>query len=182
MAEGMMSFYPSNSFTFLNSPQAKKWVHILLQILGSAFAIIGVYIEIYSKWGRTHFTSNHAILGELLSATSSKYLYKIFIHTGLVSTILLFITFFNGIFAMNSMKLKKFLKPLHLKISHNLLSIGAFVIGMASIIDGYLTKRVMQTNDPGDVRYWMVVFSIVSVILTVLGPLKNLYSQISDAF
>lgn len=107
---------------------------------------------------------------------------KIFIIAGLVSVILLLVTFFNGIAAIYSVELKNFVKPLYSKLSHSLLAISAFVIGMASIIDGFQKHKYMKANDPGGVREWMVWFYIVIIFLTVIGPLKTAYSQIKTIF
>jgi hypothetical protein len=66
MAEGMMSYYSYNSFTMFYTGRTKRHLHSFIQCLGAILAIAGTVVAIVKRWGGTHFTSNHAILGEPL--------------------------------------------------------------------------------------------------------------------
>lgn len=105
-----------------------------------------------------------------------------FIILGLISTIFLLISLLTGISSLFAPELRKFVSPLLSKFLHNLIALAAFVTGMVSIIIAYLTKSWISRGDPGNIRIWMVVFLSISIVLTLIGPLKSMYFQIENKF
>lgn len=67
MSEGIMAMYNKNSMTmFIGKRRLKVWVHLVLQIIGSAFALFAIPYQFYNReiTGRTHLTNYHGIFGE----------------------------------------------------------------------------------------------------------------------
>lgn len=112
MAEAILSFYTENSWTKMTKRSTKTYLHVVLQILGSGMAIVGISIYIIDRGnrGKIHFNSTHGILG-------------------LISLIFLIITCLNGATAFFAIRLKTVIKPIYNKMFHNVMGILAFVVG-----------------------------------------------------
>lgn len=110
MAEAILTLYSSNGWSFFHSPNTKKTLHWVLQVVGSVMAIAGTVI-LYPKRTK-HFLSIHSI-------------------TGLVSMILIVVSVINGILAHRrpSFYRKVKIRPVVFKIFHNFTGIATFVIG-----------------------------------------------------
>lgn len=108
-----MAFYSENVWSSGLSRQSKRTIHWILQLVGSSMAIIGATLEFISRdqKGKVHFKSTHAILG-------------------LIAVIFTIIAMFNGISALWSTELKRYVRPVYLKLVHNMVGITAFVVGM----------------------------------------------------
>lgn len=92
--------------------------------------------------------------------------------------ILLLPTVLAGLTALFPVELKKYLKPLLSKFSHNLFAVATFVTGMISIVMGYTDLRFAKTYDPGDLRYAMAWFLGIMTVITLIGPAKSFANQI----
>lgn len=112
MAEAIMTFYSENSWTRIAKRETKIWLHIILQVVGSAMAIYGIaiYIDYKEEWHSRHFVSMHAL-------------------TGFISMIFLIITCINGVAAFFAQRMKSVVKPVFNKLFHNLMGLAAFVVG-----------------------------------------------------
>lgn len=108
-----MTFYSENVWSSGLSRQSKRTIHWMLQALGSTLAIVGASLEFISRWqkGKVHFHSTHSILG-------------------LIAVIFTIIAMFNGISALWSTELKRYVRPVYLKLGHNIVGLAAFVVGM----------------------------------------------------
>lgn len=115
-----MSFYSENVWSNGLSRQSKRTIHWILQAVGSILAIIGSILEFISRWqkGKVHFNSTHSVLG-------------------LIAVILTVIAMFNGISALWSTELKRYIRPVYLKLVHNIVGIAAFVVGMVHIFNHF---------------------------------------------
>lgn len=114
MAEGIMSFYASNTWSQLHSRSTKRHLHWVLQTLGATIAIIGCAIE---YWNRSP------------TATESKW-NSIHLVVGYISLFLLGVSLLNGTTAMWSAELRFcWSKPVWSKFVHNLCGLVAFVLG-----------------------------------------------------
>lgn len=160
MAEGMLSLYSGNSWTLLNTRETKNTIHWVLQFFGSILAIAGTLIEtVYlNRRKRNHIKGIHSLLG-------------------FISIILLSISILSGITSLFAPILKKYLKPLYSKLTHNVLAIATFAFGMASITAAYLYENFAKTHDFGNQRVWAAVITTITIFLTLIGPLKTLYIQ-----
>lgn len=112
MTQSILAFYSENVWSKQHTRQTHKTLHWILQALGSSAAIAGMVIEFYGKWqsSRSHFVSTHAILG-------------------LVAFILTLLGIFNGVSALWSVEMRTYVKPVYLKMVHNITGIAAFVLG-----------------------------------------------------
>ncbi|XP_065088447.1 transmembrane reductase CYB561D2-like [Ochlerotatus camptorhynchus] len=157
MAESFLTLYSANSWTMENTPEMKRRLHWILQVIGCSAIFAGTAVEIYYKEDRKreHFKSPHAI-------------------TGLVSVIFILLSMLNGWAALYAVKIKHIIKPIYVKLSHYLCGIVAFVIGMTSLALEY-TPRRMQSKE--NVNMLILFTSIVSA-LTVIGAGKTMYGQL----
>lgn len=114
MTQSIMAFYSENVWSSGFSRQSKRTIHWMLQALGSTLAIIGVILEFISRWqkGKVHFNSTHSVLG-------------------LIAIVFTLIAMCNGISALWSTELKRYVRPVYLKLGHNIVGIAAFVVGKA---------------------------------------------------
>lgn len=108
MTEAILAFYSENVWSQQLTRYVRKTAHWILQTVGSLVAILGMIIEFMNK--KQHFTTTHAILG-------------------LIAGIFTLIGMLNGVTALFSIELKKFVKPIHFKMAHNIAGIAAFVLG-----------------------------------------------------
>lgn len=183
MSEGILVLYNKNVYTFpLLDRTLKRRLHWILQAIGSFLGIFGCVFE-YAKrdiGNRPHFSTWHSVTGtrncdgtlRLLTFMSTN-------HSGLVSGIFLILTIISGCPALFSLELRKYIKPLFSKATHNLLSVLSYLTGMISIIYAYDTKWAIQ-NDPGEVRFIMMWSLSFVTIFTLIGPLKTGYGQVKD--
>ncbi|KAG5676840.1 hypothetical protein PVAND_006647 [Polypedilum vanderplanki] len=159
MTEGILAMYKQNTLTLLAHTKAQKtFIHWQLQAIGSLLSVIGIIIQIISRnqLGKLHFSQTHSILG-------------------LVSFVFLILTIVSGCSALFSIELKKHLKPIYNKLLHNILALIAFITGISSIANAYLTKTWIKRNDPGELRYVMFWLVILIAFLTSIGPIKTLW-------
>lgn len=69
MVEGIMVFYKQNSYTFLlKKREHKNWVHTVLLVLGSGFAVAGTLVEwIWRERRNRHgWNHRHAVWGKIV--------------------------------------------------------------------------------------------------------------------
>lgn len=112
MTQSIMSFYSENVWSKDHSRNTQRTLHWVLQAVGSSAALAGMSFEFTYAWKHDleHFTSTHSIIG-------------------LTAGILTIIGMLNGISALWSVELRKLVRPVYVKLAHNLTGISAFVLG-----------------------------------------------------
>lgn len=130
MTQSIMAFYSENVWSSGFSRQSKRTIHWMLQALGSTLAIVGFILEFVSRWqkGKVHFNSTHSVLG-------------------LIAIIFTVIAMCNGISALWSTELKRYVRPAYLKLGHNIVGIAAFVIGMALFPNSFAVAHVLTLRN-----------------------------------
>lgn len=65
MLEGILTFAGSNSWSLMMSNYLKRWIHLVMQVLGAFFVILGFIFAVVQKSNsnKKHFTSAHGICG-----------------------------------------------------------------------------------------------------------------------
>ncbi|XP_063697557.1 uncharacterized protein LOC134828508 [Culicoides brevitarsis] len=162
MAEAILALYSGNAWSSLLLRRQKGHGHLWLQIGGAILALAGMWIEVYNKGNRITWKGNHAIFG-LLSA--------IFL---IINVILGFITFW-------SVKLKHLVKPVYVKLVHNMVGLCCFVFGMVSLYYGY-DKGYVKRNVPPEIKTFLEAVCLATMILVCLGSMKNISFNFKDAF
>lgn len=159
MAEAILIYYSSNSWSSVLSRKTKSTLHLVLQVLGSGLAIFGVFLAIWWRdWRITFWNGSlHAQLG-------------------FWSLIFLFINFFFGFGALYASSLRKVWEPIYMKFTHNLLGIAAFVLGMVSLYYGY-EKRFMTRNASKEMINALAYATLITTVLSCIGALQNLLIQ-----
>lgn len=112
MAQAILTFYPENVWSKKLTRSQKRTLHWMLQVTGSMAAIIGMIIEYVGREqkGKSHFKSIHALFG-------------------LSAGILALISLMGGISTLWSIELKKYARPIYIKLTHILFGIVAFGLG-----------------------------------------------------
>lgn len=112
MTQGILSFYSENVWSKQHTRKTHRTLHWVLQGLGSASAMTGMTLEFINKWKSSspHFSSTHSILG-------------------LTAFIVTLLGILNGTSALWSVELRAYVKPVYVKMAHNIIGISAFVLG-----------------------------------------------------
>ncbi|XP_055643502.1 uncharacterized protein LOC129779816 [Toxorhynchites rutilus septentrionalis] len=156
MAESFLTLYSANSWTMSNSPDTKRLLHWVLQVIGCVAILIGTGLEIYIKEERkrSHFKSDHAI-------------------TGLVSIVFIVLSMLNGVAALYATKIRHIIKPIYIKLCHYLTGIVAFVIGMVSLALEYSPRRMGSVEHSN----MLISFTTIVIALTLIGVIKTMFGQ-----
>lgn len=185
MTQSILAFYSENVWSKHHTRNTHKFIHWVLQAVGSLGAIAGMIIEFVARYqkSKTHFQSTHSILG-------------------LTAFILTILGMLNGVFAINAVKLKKYGRPLYFKFVHNLTGIAAFVIGMklpklpfpsvqfisnlcsvgmTCLYYGY-DKNYMKFNSRPDIRMWLQALTIITILLSLIGALRSTLNFVRSIF
>lgn len=112
MTQSILAFYSQNVWSKDYARPRQKTFHWVLQAVGSTMAIAGMVTEFYgrSQKNKNHIISTHSTIG-------------------LIAGIFTLIGMFNGVSALWSVELRKYVRPVYLKLLHNLNGIAAFVLG-----------------------------------------------------
>lgn len=123
-----MTFYSFNLWSKRYSRQTQRTIHWILQVIGSLAVLLGIIIEFIGRWqkSKNHFISTHSIIG-------------------LTAGIFTLITMFGGVSALWSTKLKKYARPILIKLAHNFSGIIVFVLG-----------KLYQMNPNSPIQYFDV--------------------------
>lgn len=127
MTQSIMAFYSENVWSSGLSRQSKRTIHWMLQALGSTLAIIGFILELVSRLqkGKVHFNSTHSVLG-------------------LIAIVFTLIAMCNGVSALWSTELKRYVRPVYLKLAHNTAGLAAFVVGMVLSVVEYFSMQLFH--------------------------------------
>lgn len=112
MAQAIMMFYSQNIWSKRYPRHTQRTFHWILQVIGSSAAILGIIIEYIGRWqkSKNHFISTHSTVG-------------------LIAGIFLLVTMLGGISALWSTKLKKYVRPIFIKMAHTFSGIAVFILG-----------------------------------------------------
>lgn len=112
MVQSISVFYSENVWSKQRPRQTQKTIHWILQSIGSTAVIAGVIIEYIGRSlkSKSHFSSTHSTIG-------------------LIALIFTLIGMLNGISALWSVQLGKYMRPIYFKLAHNMTGIIAFVLG-----------------------------------------------------
>lgn len=155
-----MTLYSKNAWTNMTEKKTKVYLHLILQIIGTALILVGFSLNVEDiKSG--HFETPHEIFG-------------------LISVIFLLITFVNGLLAFFALDIKQFVKPVYNKLFHTTFSVIVFVTGMISLILGYHTN-FMKSSIGEDYQHhitWLSVGTGLSLVLSAPGVYYTIYHQV----
>lgn len=172
MAEAIMVFYSPNSWSHFHSHKTKKNLHLVLQLIATAFIVTG---NVIISWIRTtpHFRTVHAITG---TKNDKLIPLKVFIEKcilGLISMVFLALSLLQGTWTYFAYELRSYVKPSISKFLHNLSSTLCFVIGMVSLIYGYRYGTTHDLFESVAVEIFFIAIAIVTTILTLIGAAKS---------
>lgn len=158
MAEGIIALAPGNVWSYLVTRRTKILLHWLLQVVGAAFSVVGIWFEY--KGRSRHLNNMHEILG-------------------FYSMIFMFITIVNGLANLYNQELAKYIKPVYQKAVHNILGIVTFVLGMVSIYYSY-DFRWVKNLVPAAMCDALRIMTIITIVLSLFAALRALYLQVKQ--
>ncbi|XP_015602840.1 cytochrome b561 domain-containing protein 2 [Cephus cinctus] len=156
MAEATVILAGENVWTICLTRRGNSHLHWILQLIGAASIIYGVYVVYDVK--RVHFNSQHGI-------------------TGLTSVVLMIVSIVLGVPALFAARLRRTVKPVVSKFIHNLLGISCFVVGIASQIMGY-ELNWMKARVPDEVILLFIIATVMVTVFSLIGALRSLWGQL----
>lgn len=162
MSEGIIWLAGDNVITGPVSRRARSHAHWVLQVLGLVCILVGVVVMYQAKTAknRHHFTSVHAILG-------------------ISSVVIMLVLAICGYPVLFAVKLRKLIKPVIIKFTHNFLGIACFVLGMAAQILGYQMNWLNRVSGTTELQMVAIVLTSITTILSVRNALPNLFLQLA---
>lgn len=157
MAEGIIALAPGNIWSYLVTRKTKILLHWVLQVIGAAFSIVGIWFEYKGRSAGRHLNNKHELLG-------------------FVSMVFMCITIVNGLANLYNQELAKWIRPVYQKAFHNVLGIVTFVIGMVSIYYSY-NFRFVKNLIPQAMCDTLEILTIVTLVLSLFAALRALYLQ-----
>lgn len=100
---------------------------------------------------------------------------------GFGSNILIILGVLNGSSTIWAAKLRRLVKPVYIKLLHNLTGSLCFTMGMASLIYGFEKSHFRNYSTPETVLTIQLI-SALTVVLSMFGPLSSLGTQIVGSF
>ncbi|CAD6997453.1 uncharacterized protein LOC101448760 [Ceratitis capitata] len=158
MAEGIMCHYSINPLTNGFRRKSKTTIHWILLTLGGGCGVAGCLIMIVIVKFKMDQTHN---------------------RLGFAAFILCLISMLSGLLALFSKNLRRILSPLFNKGFHNLVGFGTFVTALVAQFYGY---EFFHHSLSWSFINVLQVVTLVSLVLTSIGPLKALYQKISSYF
>lgn len=158
MAEGVMAHYGNNVLTNSYKRNTKTTIHWMLLTVGGTCGAAGALIKMIQK-------------GFLLKSTHGRL--------GITAFILCLLSMSSGLAALCSPRVKKLITPLFNKAIHNFLGIATFVIALVTQYYGYETGYFKSRSET-DLQILMKCVTLLSLVLTSIGPLKAFYNKIKS--
>lgn len=156
MSEAIVVLAGENILTSAFSRQANKNIHWVLQVLGLICNLVGIGIMYNAK--SAHFLSIHGILG--------------FSSLVIMCALAIF-----GYPVLIAVKLRKFVRPVVIKLVHNFLGVSCFVLGMLAQCYGYRKRWVYSVTQVENVDMALLILTAVIMLLSLRGALFSLASQ-----
>jgi hypothetical protein len=159
MGQAILVLSDDNIITFLH-PTVKKIsleFHWIVQIVAAMCNLVGFVTIIVDRniKGRSHFHSNHAILG-------------------LVTIVLSFVAAAGGIFTLYAAKLKDWVKPFYIKLIHIIIGTITFVLGVAA----QATALVRWNNASDDTGTICIVLLVIAAFVVFEGAVLRAYTRL----
>nr|XP_053608732.1 uncharacterized protein LOC128674275 [Plodia interpunctella] len=154
MAEGILSLCPDNGWSSFMTLRDKKRAHWILQVLGSALAIIGTVMEITQK--KVHFKSLHA-------------------QFGLVAMIFTILSLINGLTSLYTYELRKFISPRLSKITHSVFGSIAFLTSSISLCYAFNMRWFRNWVALDELAVTLIVFTALLTFIVMVNPFVVLY-------
>lgn len=158
MAEAVMIHYNANPLTSHYKRHQKHTIHWVLQLAGGGLGMGGTLYKCIQK-------------GFLLTSTHGKL--------GFATFILCLVSWLSGLTALYQLKLKHYVRPLLNRTFHNLIGFACFVLALLSQYYGYETGFFRRAHKDGStLPICMKAITLISLVLTCIGPIKALLQKI----
>ncbi|CAB0032452.1 unnamed protein product [Trichogramma brassicae] len=156
MSEAIVSLGGTNLWSRFLSRRTNSHLHWILQVLGALCFVAGVIVIYLDK--QRHFRSVHAKLG-IASVGAAAFI------------------FLSGVVSLFAFRLRKLVKPLLSKFTHNTLGLACFAVGIAAQCYGY-KKHWMVTNKGDHMKDYLIAATAGIALISVIGALRTWYGQL----
>lgn len=156
MSEAIIVLAGGNILTSAFSRQTNKNIHWVLQVLGLISNLVGIGIMYNAK--SAHFLSTHGIIG--------------FSSLVIMCALAIF-----GYPVLIAVKLRKFVRPVVIKLVHNFLGIACFVLGMLAQCYGYRKRWLYNVTQVENIDIILLVLTAAITLLSLRNALFSLASQ-----
>ncbi|XP_050674451.1 uncharacterized protein LOC126971961 [Leptidea sinapis] len=158
LVESVLTLQRHNSWSSQISQDSKRIVHGCLQLIGSIFVLAGTFLGLSN--------TNMAINGA---------------HgiCGIIALAFTLLSFFSGIIALFSSKVRLFLKSGPVKILHMAVGIFALSMGLISLILGFNSDFFRTTQGP--LADAMIAFVVLILTYVLVQPVVDLVSTTRNA-
>ncbi|CAO1440387.1 unnamed protein product [Diamesa hyperborea] len=146
MAQGITAMADNNVFTHSMGYQKRVLTHWILQATALVFITIGQSSIFINKvrLGKSHYQSTHSVLG-------------------LITFLLTILTACGGVFTKYSFQLRKYIKPLYIKMAHSFIGIASYVMACTTISFGIYSRAWKNEDDA-----W--VLSMLQAVIIITTP------------
>ncbi|XP_077287150.1 transmembrane reductase CYB561D2-like [Arctopsyche grandis] len=158
--EAILSFAPSNSWSFIMHHKHRKVVHLILQVLGAIFVIVGFSLAVAAKSPKLHFRSGHGICG-------------------LIGFIFTLICLVNGTLTFLAPKLRDKIRPTTIKFGHAVCGCIAVSMGLITLCIAINTSWFINSNGKG-VSGIATALVVLSLAFTLLYPAKSIQGFLAN--
>lgn len=156
MSEAIVTLAGENIWTNALSRNVNKHIHWITQALGLISVFTGIGFMFSSK--KVHFRSTHGIMG--------------------ITSLAMFCTLaICGYPVLMVMKIRKFIRPVIVKVIHNILGTACYSIGMATQCYGYKKRWIYKTTRVENVDSVLLVLTVMITVLSLRGALVSLVRQ-----
>ncbi|CAH0551309.1 unnamed protein product [Brassicogethes aeneus] len=162
MAEAIMLFTGDEIWITQLSKDTKNKIHGILIAVASVFTIIGSFVCFFNIQPGYHLYTAHGI-------------------TGLISMLLIFVSLGLGWAAQYLKDPPGIIYPIHIKLSHNVIGMLAYLFGLMSLCFGYYTRWFVYFTTV-ESRAVALVFTIIASAWTLNGAIVSGYNQINTFF
>ncbi|XP_028137002.2 probable transmembrane reductase CYB561D1 isoform X1 [Diabrotica virgifera virgifera] len=165
MAEGFILFTESNVWSLEANRSIKGWVHGALLSVSVICASVGIIVEIIGK-----------------NKTSSPHFHTLHAKLGLASWIMCFTLVLSGLLTVYAAKLRNYVKPLYIKLFHEIVGLACFVTGVYSLYLGlpkwgfamYVTASELTATKT--LVIIVAVWSILGTCVSIFNNIKNVFT------
>lgn len=163
MFQAILSMSNLNCWTSKLNFKQRVTLHWVLQASALVSTTIGFFVIVVNKFkaDKDHFQTTHAIFG------LSTYLLTIIVASG-------------GVWTKYSFQLRKYFKPVYAKISHALMGIIVFCLGVVTVSLAVYSEWFMKVST-GDMQLPLVAALGLSAAYVIYNPMVLCYKRITNA-
>lgn len=164
MFQAILSMSDVNCWTVKLNYKQRVTLHWVLQaaaLLLITFAFIAIFVN-KIKLGKEHFHTLHSIFG-------------------LITYILTLIVSCGGIWTKYSFQLRKYIKPVFVKINHTLMGVVVYCLAVTTISLGVYSQWFLKVST-ADMQMPLVISLVLCTLYVIYKPMVLCFKRITNSF